>query len=198
MKKHYEYIKRIWHSVSSESANYPALGNLDFESFARASKFVKDEINTATLDRSFIAATRAETSDIEKFPYIPRNALNRFEFMEIIVRLAGVKYYETKQVKTYAEATDLFITNYIQANFQPEPWQEFRNEQLWKIEVCDVYEANMQQLKRVYSHYVNQNHRFMDLKDCQQLCMHDTQCGISENDVVFAYGMSKMTLVSEI
>ena len=38
----------------------------------------------------------------------------------------------------------------------------------------------------------------MDVRDCQQLCMQDAPCGVSENDVTFAYGMSKMTLVNEI
>ena len=28
--------------------------------------------------------------------------------------------------------------------------------------------------------------------------MQDAPCGVSENDVTFAYGMSKMTLVNEI
>ena len=65
----------------------------------------------------------------------------------------------------------------------PEPWQEFRDEHLWKIEVCDVYEANMNQIKKVYANYVNVNHRFMDVRDCIQLIMTDAPCGVSENDV---------------
>ena len=110
LKQHYPKIKNIWHTVQANSGNYPAVGALDFEQFARDSKFVKDEINTAALDRCFIAATRAEQEDIDKYPNVPRNALNRFEFMEIIVRLAVLKFYETKQVKSYAQAVENFLT----------------------------------------------------------------------------------------
>ena len=94
------------------------MGNLDFEQFARASRFVNEEIKVSTIDRMFIASIRpAENSELEKYPAIPKNALKRFEFIEIIVRLAGEKYVVSKQVKSYAEATEMFLKNYILPNF---------------------------------------------------------------------------------
>ena len=58
-------------------------------------------VNIATVDRAFIGATR---KDVETAA--PCNGLRRFEFIEILVRLANMKYYETKVVKTYAEASE--------------------------------------------------------------------------------------------
>ena len=107
-----------------------------------------------------------------------------------MVRLAIVKYKENGQAKTFAEATKMFL-DYILANFTPEPWQEFRDEHLWSMAVCDIYEANINQLKEIYGKYVNENHRFMNKRDCIDLIMNDAPCGVSEQDVMFAFGMCK-------
>jgi hypothetical protein len=32
----------------------------------------------------------------------------------------------------------------------PEPWQQFRDQELWTLEVNDVMEANLENLKAVY------------------------------------------------
>lgn len=61
----------------------------------------------------------------------PSNGLKRFEFLEILVRLANIKYLESKIVKTYAEATEKLIKECILPNFSLEPWQEFRDKHLW-------------------------------------------------------------------
>ncbi len=79
-------------------------------------------INISTVDRTFIAANlKVESSTA------PSNGLKRYEFLEIIVRLANIKYLETKIVKTFADATEKLITECILPNYQIEPWQEFRN-----------------------------------------------------------------------
>jgi len=52
----------------------------------------------------------------------PSNGLKRFEFLEILVRLANIKYLESKIVKTYAEATEKLITECLITHFHPEPW----------------------------------------------------------------------------
>ena len=44
----------------------------------------------------------------------PAEGLIRYEFLEIIVRLANGKYRETGATKSYADATKLLITNNLQ------------------------------------------------------------------------------------
>lgn len=46
-------------------------------------------------------------------PDNPSAALQRFEFLEIIVRIAGMKYVNTHRCKTYAEATKKLIEEHI-------------------------------------------------------------------------------------
>lgn len=55
------------------------------------------------------------------------------------------------------------ITEFVLQNFVPEPWQEFRDSQLWTIDVNDVFEANLDNIRKIYNSYLTQVHKFMDL-----------------------------------
>jgi len=85
---------------------------------AAKSKFLDNMCNISSVDRCYIAATLKVTESTA-----PSNGLRRFEFLEILVRLANVKYLESKVVKTYAEATEKLISECLLAHFVPEPWQ---------------------------------------------------------------------------
>ena len=71
----------------------------------------------------------------------------------------------------------------IKKNFIPEPWQPFRDQELWTINVNDILEANLDSLKRVYSTFFTAVKKFMDLKDVIELYMRIAPVGLSENDV---------------
>ena len=43
----------------------------------------------------------------------------------------------------------------MKKNFTPEPWQSFRDDQLYCLEVNDVFEANLTNLKKVYESFLN-------------------------------------------
>ena len=121
LKKYYPLLKDCFVHVSANSS-WPNIGSLDFCDFATKAKLIDNVVNISTVDRTYIAATLkvAETSAIA-------NGLQRFEFLEILVRLANIKYLETKVVKSFPEAIEKLIVECIIPNFVPEPWQEFRN-----------------------------------------------------------------------
>ena len=58
------------------------------------------------MDRLFIAANY----EVEEQEENPDRSLNRFEFIEVLVRVAGVRYRDTKMVGRYSEAMDLLLT----------------------------------------------------------------------------------------
>ena len=66
--------------------------------------------------------------DDQKIP----NKLCRYEFLELLVRIANQKYRESKQVKTYAEAL-LKLIDHFKNQYTPAPWQGFRDQYLWEI-----------------------------------------------------------------
>ena len=145
---------------------WPNIGTLDFCEFAGKAKIIDNTaINIAGVDRCFIGATLkvAESS-------APSNGLRRFEFLEILVRLANIKYFETKIANSFAEATEKLISECILPNFAPEPWQEFRDDQLWTMDVNDIFEANLGHLKTIYLSYKTPTKSNMELSDCLTLC----------------------------
>ena len=52
-------------------------------------------------------------------------------FLEAVVRLAKFKYYTNGMEKTYSGATLRMIRDNIAKFNTSDPWQEFRDKQLW-------------------------------------------------------------------
>ena len=194
--KYFDFLKDCFTSLCAQ-ISFPVLGTLDFSNFAQQCKFDENDpaINLSTLDRTFIAASlQIETQNL-KGAELPSDKLNRFEFIEILVRLANIKFCETKKLKSISEATQVLIEDYIKKYFTPEPWQKFRDEQLWTIPVQDLLEANLNNLTKIYESYKTQVKKFMDMKDCIVVC---APLEMSEKDIALAYGMSKMTIMDEV
>jgi hypothetical protein len=51
------------------------------------------------------------------------------------------------------EGFSKLLNEHIFPNANPPPWQEFRDELLWTIEVNDVLEANLEGIKKIYNYY---------------------------------------------
>ena len=126
------------------------------------------------------------------------NSLCRYEFFEVLVRLAQLKYKDTGLAKTFSEGLEMLIQENLIKNANPDPWNQFRQEDLWTLEVVDVFDANLENLKKVYQNYTNQNKKFLNMEDCVNLCMREAaSLSMSEKDVKIAYAMCKMTVVNE-
>jgi hypothetical protein len=52
----------------------------------------------------------------------PDSELCRFEFFEILLRLANAKYRETGICSSYSEALDKIIKENVYPNYKPHPW----------------------------------------------------------------------------
>ena len=159
-------MKDIFYYLAANS-NWPNVGQLDFCDFTGKAKILDNAVNISAVDRSYIAATLKVADFVSS---APSNGLRRFEFLEILVRLANVKYIESKILKTYAEAIERLMKDCILVHFQPEPWQPFRDAHLWHIDVNDIFEANTVHLKTIYKHYKTPTKGFMELADVIEMC----------------------------
>ena len=79
-----------------------------------------------------------------------KNSLARAEFLEILVRIGYNKYKETDRAVDYSSSLQLLLDDMF-ANYHPDPWQEFRDEQLWNNDMDRLIKANMDEFKYVYS-----------------------------------------------
>ena len=87
--KHLPRLKEIYISLIS-SSGYPNITWLDFANFIQQIDIIDDKLPLATIDRLFIS-TNLEDQDIAENP---DRSLCRFEFFEILVRIAANKYKE--------------------------------------------------------------------------------------------------------
>lgn len=101
----------------------------------------------SVIDRLFIA------TNVELFDMVENadRALCRFEFYEIIVRIAQSKLVELGYYSSISQATEALIENYIlRFKIDRMEGQSWRDTELWTIEVDAFYKANMKNMNKVF------------------------------------------------
>jgi len=63
--------------------------------------------------------------------------------------------------------------------------------------VNDVLEANLEGLKKVYSHFFDPRKKHMTMHDALELMIKLTPLALTEKDAILCYGLCKMTTVNE-
>jgi len=132
-------LKKIYIALISQST-YPNISWLEFSHFCHQCNLIDKQFNISALDRVFIATN----VEIEQLDDNPDRALCRYELYEILIRIAGVKFKDTRMCATYPEALEKLMEEYILKFAYNPSWQEFRDEELWTLEVNDLLEANLE------------------------------------------------------
>ena len=86
-------------------------------------------------------------------------------------------------------------------------WSGFREDQLWTVEVNNLYTSNMSQLKDLFKHYAshidekklmlkkwNQQLEFMSVDDCIRMVCEDSDQRFTIREVRVIFGLSKMAI----
>ncbi|TNV87178.1 hypothetical protein FGO68_gene2179 [Halteria grandinella] len=206
--KHMPKLKDIFTHLACNSS-YPAIGQLDFSNFCEVCKIIDGKlINHTVIDRLFINSNYEAIKNSEN----PDRALQRFEFYEILLRIAEKKYKDTNDVKSYNAALDKVIKENVLPYYKPGhpsvpfqfqgaagqgQWQEWRDEKLWNIPCNDTLEANLGPLNRLFTSFYEPLKKWVTMKEIVDLVVRKTPVGLNEKDAVFCYGMSKMTVIDE-
>ena len=104
--------------------DYPCIGWMRFCSFCKDCKIVDKHTTFSVIDRCFMAAN-VEVVDMQDNP---DRALQRYEFFETLIRIAQVKF---KEEVCISAAFQKLLNDHVLKYYVHEPWQEFRDEQLW-------------------------------------------------------------------
>ena len=100
------------------------------------------------IDNIFVA-TNYEVEDLEENP---DRALNRYEFIEFLVRIAAFKFKDTaKQVSTFSGAFEILLQKHVFEYMNLPPWQDFREKELWSLGPNDVITANISNLNKMHT-----------------------------------------------
>ena len=79
------------------------MGQTDLSSFCRQVGILDETIPTSTIDRKLI-----ETK-VVVMPGAPENLLSRNGFLDVLVRIARAKYFDTGRVSTINESLKLVL-----------------------------------------------------------------------------------------
>lgn len=109
-----------------------------------------DSLLVADIDRQFIA-TNVELQNNEVNDDL---GLCRYEFFEIIVRLAKTKFCDRGPMLGLAEATRIFCEEYV-IPYNPVPFlddsNDWRTRYLYTIEVDDILRLNMEPITACFN-----------------------------------------------
>ncbi|CAI2382226.1 unnamed protein product [Moneuplotes crassus] len=162
--RHTSKIKDLF-TYGIGNSSFPSISWLDFCDMCKAWKIVDKNLNFSTIDRVFIVTNFEEVEQEDN----PDRDLCRYEFYEIIARLAREKYFNTKICNSLASAIDKFLEDIYAQCEHYWSWQKWREEKLWTFRVDDLLKANLPALKKVYKSYHNQVKKWMDLDDVEDL-----------------------------
>lgn len=141
--ENYSEIKEIFDYYASESM-YPTIGMIDFGKFCEKCNLLDNyHMNIGAVDTIFKSANY-EVVDLEDNP---DNSLCRYEFFEVLVRLALHKFKD--ETSTAFEKFNKLLNDYIMPNAMASKASSFRKEKLYNLEVNDLLEANLSALQTV-------------------------------------------------
>ena len=123
----------------------------------------------------------------------------RFMFLEALVRVAECKYKTPGIAKTFADALEKLIHENIMPHWLSQNWMGYRLEWLWKVDVNDTFQSNILGMKSVYNAILQGkfNRKYVTLEDCIRIFARQLDVGLSESQVIWCFGMSKMTNILE-
>jgi len=108
LQKYYLVIKNIFLYIASGS-QWPCIGLNDFTIFVHRTDLMDKHLNLATVDRTFITTNFS----LNPFKNSAERELNRYEFVEIIVRLAEQKFKVPKICESLNESVLKLITEFL-------------------------------------------------------------------------------------
>eukprot|EP00351_Strombidinopsis_sp_SopsisLIS2011_P000241 CAMPEP_0116885694 /NCGR_PEP_ID=MMETSP0463-20121206/19214_1 /TAXON_ID=181622 /ORGANISM="Strombidinopsis sp, Strain SopsisLIS2011" /LENGTH=116 /DNA_ID=CAMNT_0004544711 /DNA_START=480 /DNA_END=830 /DNA_ORIENTATION=+ len=112
---------------------------IELSTFCEKSGLVDETMKLANIDLLYVSTYAKTKGNIKN-----KNGLIRCEFLEILVRIAKFKFLETGKCSSFKDATTKLIEEYVKPNNNTLfPWQDFRDKELWTLEINDVLHANL-------------------------------------------------------
>jgi hypothetical protein len=136
----------------------------DFTSWANKCELVDGKwINLAALDRILITTNVALHGLISS----AERDLNRYEFLEILVRIAIAKYRESKVCGSAPLAILELLNKNIFPNSQEVNGDSFRRVHCYNVKVNEILQKNVTVLKKIYDSYTHAKKKYIRLDECR-------------------------------
>lgn len=144
--KHYAYLKDVYLTLVINGVNFPFVNSQDFTRFIKQCDIFDNNLKQSQLDY-LVSNVKGKQKAIDA-PKIQNQQpldLSRAEFFELLIRIAIFKYKEHAPKGSFVQITECIeklIVEKIIPNFEPAPWQSFRDELLYCREVNLAFHDN--------------------------------------------------------
>jgi hypothetical protein len=125
----------------------------------------------------------------------PDRDLCRFEFYEIIVRLARPKYKNSGMASSLDAAVKMIIEENLVKNTEVMGGPSFREKYIFDLGIDDLFRANETGITSLYNLYTINLKKNLDMKGCFDLVK---DLGLPEHEVKLSYSFAKMPIVDEM
>lgn len=210
LKSIYKTIRLCYKSLSSFAANEIfSIGSNTQTDFLYSCKIFDQVYSVSDFGINWNSANLSTNKGLI---FNPGNALVRYEFMEIIVRVANDKFCRPKTVKTIKKALKKLMSENIFPNIEGFECNEITsmNTNWWRDNIYMVEDVDLMLkvykpvLEHVYARYSGRKtlpgcKKFMSLEEFIDLCKDANLItdDISNREVTFCFVQSMMTQVDE-
>ena len=134
----------------------------------------------------------------------PGVALVRFQFLEILARLALKRYEDTNIAKSKGEAIKIMYERNIYPSYKEDP-QQFRNEKYWVEEVDNIYKSHLPLMEYLFKNYGGTHMKpgdqwFMTTDELEAIFADANLINdqLVSRDIAVYYNLAMMTQVDEL
>jgi NLR family CARD domain-containing protein 3 len=200
--KHYKGIIETFRYLSGQCGNeYFSIGSNIFTDFLNQGKLIDHLYEASDLGVNWNSAIVPKT----KQPYNPGNALVRYEFMEMLVRVASDRYFRNKTCKSIPEAFESLMNDGMSSMLS------LHNSNDWRLKsyICEEIDVTLKAYKlildtvfRMYSGkkaLPGQKH-FMCIEEFRQLCYDSKIVNLSlpSREIDMCYCQAMMVQIDEM
>jgi hypothetical protein len=123
--------------------------------------------------------------------------LNRYEFLELIVRMANALYKESKVCQTTPDAVKRLLEVNVYPNSKSVDGEKFRRFNCYNVKVNELLKKNEPVLKKVYESYTHAKKKYILFSECKEYIVK-TELPISQLMVGVIFSESMQTLIDTI
>ncbi|CAD8181810.1 unnamed protein product [Paramecium pentaurelia] len=205
-RQKYQLIKDIYKYFSSFGYQ-PPLFDVFCIQYGQFNKILSSIIDGENLKQSDVESDLVSIKNNvdSKFIYNPDKAIIRYQFMEVLFRLANDKFIRSGQCKNFADAVYRLLKELEQHYEILDNSQKWREERFWTKEVDLILQFKQPFLKKLYdlaSDLTSKKWYFklkwISIKEFREFCKLYTNDVLSEKQVTVIYNYSMQTQTDEV
>ena len=203
LSSRYQVLKEIYkyYSSISPAGEIWSIGQLVFTDFCNEANLLDSTFRLADIDFHLKGALYQEVRN----PRSPPNSLVRFQFMEILVRIALDKYFKTGICETQAQAVEYLMEKHIVQRLGHVSANTWRIGRYLFGSVEKALKSQMGLLKAIYGQYSNRKVKpgqkgFMSLEEFTEIVMKAEVLNdkFTAREIGVAFNLAMMTQVQEL